>query len=139
MCALINEKFCCHQSADTECEAEDSASFDGNAVSQVTVIGYCECHSYDVESIGCQIIGVNSWTRGIQTNRSETTFSQTRQPGALLETLNPHIDLRDFHSTAEVGHIPFAVNVDMKKFGFRTMYQTLMGASEGIPSPVSSN
>jgi len=36
-----------------------------------------------------------------------------------------------------MGPIPFAVNVDMKKFGYRTMHQSLMAASEGF-SPIST-
>jgi hypothetical protein len=62
---------------------------------------------------------------------SDTPFAQRREPGALLQTLNQHIQLPDLHSIGEVGQIPFAVNVDMKKFAFRTMHQSLMGASEG--------
>lgn len=64
---------------------------------------------------------------------SDTPFAQRRQPGALLQTLNAQIELPDLDSDGETGQIPFAVNVDIKKFAFRTMHQTLMGASEGIP------
>lgn len=64
-------------------------------------------------------------------NRSDTPFVQRRQPGALLQTLNQHITLPELQSIGEVGQIPLSVNVDMKKFGFRTMHQSLMTASEG--------
>jgi DNA polymerase alpha subunit B len=47
--------------------------------------------------------------------------------------LNPHIELPEEYITAQPGQIPFTVNVDMKKFGFRTMHQSLMAASEGNP------
>ena len=66
----------------------------------------------------------------------DTPFAQRRQPGALLQTLNQQIVLPELHSIAEVGQIPFSVNVDMKKFGFRTMHQSLMTASEG-PFPLN--
>ena len=70
---------------------------------------------------------------------SETPFAQRREPGALLQTLNQQIELPDVHSTGEIGQIPFTVNVDMKKFAFRTMHQSLMTASEGCCShPVCS-
>ena len=62
---------------------------------------------------------------------TDTPFAQRRQPGALLQTLNQQIALPDLHSISEVGQIPFTVNVDLKKFGFRTMHQSLMTASEG--------
>ena len=65
---------------------------------------------------------------------SETPFAQRREPGALLQTLNQQIELPDIHSTGEIGQIPFTVNVDMKKFAFRTMHQSLMTASEGCCS-----
>jgi hypothetical protein len=51
----------------------------------------------------------------------------------LLQTLNQQIELPDLHSISEVGQIPFTVNLDIKKFGFRTMHQSLMAASEGFP------
>jgi len=56
---------------------------------------------------------------------------QRKQPGALLQTLNQQIQLPDLDTISGVGQIPFAVNVDLKKFGFRTMLQSLMTASEG--------
>ena len=62
---------------------------------------------------------------------TDTPFAQRRQPGALLQTLNQQLSLPDLHSIGEVGQIPFTVNVDLKKFGFRTMHQSLMTASEG--------
>ena len=65
-------------------------------------------------------------------DRRDTPFAQRRQPGALLQTLNQQIPIPELHSIAEVGQIPFSVNVDIKKFGFRTMHQSLMTASEGI-------
>jgi hypothetical protein len=68
------------------------------------------------------------------TNLSDTPFAQRRQPGMLLQTLNQNIALPDLHSIGEVGQIPFTVNIDHKKFGFRTMHQSLMNASEGLSS-----
>lgn len=65
-------------------------------------------------------------------NGRDTPFAQRKQPGALLQTLNQQIQLPELHSIVEVGQIPFSVNVDIKKFGFRTMHQSLMTASEGI-------
>jgi DNA polymerase alpha subunit B N-terminal len=67
-------------------------------------------------------------------NKSDTPFASRRQPGQLLQTLNAQIELPDLHSIAETGQIPYAVNIDHTKFAFRTMHQTLMGASEGLPS-----
>jgi len=66
-----------------------------------------------------------------QANGSDTPFARRRQPGALLQTLNQHIGLPALDSIRDRGQIPFSVNVDMKKFAFRTMHQTLMAASEG--------
>jgi hypothetical protein len=63
---------------------------------------------------------------------SDTPFAQRRQPGALLQTLNQQIQVPPLHSMGDVGQIPFTVNLDLKKFAFRTMHQSLMTASEGI-------
>jgi len=65
-------------------------------------------------------------------NGRETPFAQRREPGALLQTLNQQIELPEHNSIAAVGQIPFTVNVDIKKFGFRTMHQSLMSTSEGV-------
>jgi len=48
----------------------------------------------------------------------------------LLQTLNPQIELPN--AQGQIGQIPFTINVDIKKFSFRTMHQSLMAASEGV-------
>lgn len=70
---------------------------------------------------------------GMETSPSassgSTPFSQRKNPGQIMEQINPELDISDAQSGQPV---EILANFQIKKYNYKTMYQRLLDVSEGM-------
>ncbi|ODQ64213.1 DNA polymerase alpha, subunit B [Nadsonia fulvescens var. elongata DSM 6958] len=68
-----------------------------------------------------------------------TPFKSRKEPGKINETLNSHISLSSDDTVSPGGsRVKYSINVDPKKYTFRTMYQKLSEASETLDEQIET-